>query len=112
MENFLPEIVFVFLGAVTRWSRQSGALHQPKARRRSIASRYQRAGDGSVVAAVGRALAREAKVYWICPMVEESETADLAAVEERYKALAPPNRRKAPVAARNAFHAAKNGVQA
>ena len=42
-----------------------------------------------VVAAVGRALAREAKVYWICPMVEESETADLAAVEERYKALAP-----------------------
>jgi ATP-dependent DNA helicase RecG len=42
-----------------------------------------------VVAAVGRALAREAKVYWICPMVEESETADLAAVEERHKTLAP-----------------------
>jgi ATP-dependent DNA helicase RecG len=42
-----------------------------------------------VVAAVGRALARKAKVYWICPMVEESETADLAAVEERYKTLAP-----------------------
>jgi len=58
MENFLPEIVFVFLGAVTRWSRQSGALHQPKARRRSIASRYQRAGDGSVVAAVGRTASR------------------------------------------------------
>ena len=34
-------------------------------------------------------LAREAKVYWICPMVEESETADLAAVEERHKTLAP-----------------------
>jgi ATP-dependent DNA helicase RecG len=42
-----------------------------------------------VVAAVGRALARQAKVYWICPMVEESETADLAAVEERHRALAP-----------------------
>jgi ATP-dependent DNA helicase RecG len=42
-----------------------------------------------VVAAVGRAMARRAKVYWICPMVEESETADLAAVEERHKALAP-----------------------
>jgi ATP-dependent DNA helicase RecG len=42
-----------------------------------------------VVAAVGRALARNAKVYWICPMVEESETADLAAVEERYKTLVP-----------------------
>jgi ATP-dependent DNA helicase RecG len=44
---------------------------------------------GDVVAAVGRALARKAKVYWICPMVEESETADLAAVEERHRALAP-----------------------
>jgi ATP-dependent DNA helicase RecG len=42
-----------------------------------------------VVAAVGRALAQKAKVYWICPMVEESETADLAAVEERDRALAP-----------------------
>ena len=42
-----------------------------------------------VVTAVGRALARQANVYWICPMVEESETADLAAVEERYKALTP-----------------------
>src|SRR5205085_12506173 len=42
-----------------------------------------------IVAAVGRALARKAKVYWICPMVEESETADIAAVEERHKALAP-----------------------
>ena len=32
-----------------------------------------------VVAAVGRALAQGAKVYWICPLVDESETADLAA---------------------------------
>jgi ATP-dependent DNA helicase RecG len=42
-----------------------------------------------VVAAVGRAVAQNAKVYWICPMVEESETADLAAAEERHRALAP-----------------------
>jgi ATP-dependent DNA helicase RecG len=42
-----------------------------------------------VVSAVGRALAQKAKVYWICPMVEESETTDLAAVEERHRALAP-----------------------
>jgi len=42
-----------------------------------------------VVEAVGRALRQQAKVYWICPMVEESETADLAAVEERHRALAP-----------------------
>ena len=44
---------------------------------------------GEVVAAVGRAMERQAKVYWICPIVEESETADLAAAEERYRALMP-----------------------
>src|SRR5207302_2110228 len=37
---------------------------------------------------IARALARRAKVFWVCPMVEESETADLAAAEERYRALA------------------------
>ncbi len=42
-----------------------------------------------VVAAVGRAIAQGAKAYWICPMVEESEAADLAAARERYEALAP-----------------------
>ncbi|MBV8889644.1 MAG: ATP-dependent DNA helicase RecG [Alphaproteobacteria bacterium] len=41
-----------------------------------------------VVAGVKRALDRGAKVYWICPMVEESETADLAAAAERHRALA------------------------
>jgi ATP-dependent DNA helicase RecG len=42
-----------------------------------------------VVEGVQRALTRGAKVYWICPMVEESETADLAAAEERFRTLAP-----------------------
>jgi ATP-dependent DNA helicase RecG len=41
-----------------------------------------------VVEAVARALDRGAKAYWICPMVEESEAADLAAAEERHRALA------------------------
>jgi ATP-dependent DNA helicase RecG len=43
---------------------------------------------GEVVEAVARAIRRGAKAYWICPMVEESETADLAAAEERHKMLA------------------------
>ena len=43
---------------------------------------------GEVIDAVARAIRRGAKAYWICPMVEESETADLAAAEERYKMLA------------------------
>src|SRR5579871_1664370 len=40
-----------------------------------------------VVAAISRALAQGAKAYWICPLVDESEDADLAAVRERAKAL-------------------------
>ena len=42
---------------------------------------------GEVEAAVGRALSQGAKAYWICPLVEESEDADLAAARERSKAL-------------------------
>jgi ATP-dependent DNA helicase RecG len=37
--------------------------------------------------AVARAVAGSAKVYWVCPLVEESEKIDLAAAEERYALL-------------------------
>lgn len=40
-----------------------------------------------VVAAVGRAISSDAKVYWVCPLVEESDKIDLAAAEDRAKAL-------------------------
>ncbi len=40
-----------------------------------------------VVAAVGRKLAEGAKVFWVCPLVEESETIDLAAATARHTAL-------------------------
>jgi ATP-dependent DNA helicase RecG len=43
---------------------------------------------GDVIDAVARAIGRGAKAYWICPVVEESETTDLAAAEERHKMLA------------------------
>ena len=36
-----------------------------------------------VVGAVGRALDEGKRVYWVCPLVAESETSDLAAAEER-----------------------------
>jgi ATP-dependent DNA helicase RecG len=36
---------------------------------------------------IARALNRGAKVFWICPVVEESEASDVAAAEERYRAL-------------------------
>jgi len=41
-----------------------------------------------VIAALKRALAKGAKVYWVCPLVEESEAIDLAAATERYEHLA------------------------
>src|SRR5271167_444887 len=40
-----------------------------------------------VIDAVGRALDAEKRVYWICPLVEESETVDLAAAEDRFEDL-------------------------
>jgi ATP-dependent DNA helicase RecG len=38
--------------------------------------------------AVGRAVKKGDRVYWVCPLVEESDTSDLAAAEERWRALA------------------------
>ncbi len=40
-----------------------------------------------VARGIARALKAGAKVFWVCPMVEESENADLAAAEARFKAL-------------------------
>ena len=40
-----------------------------------------------VVDAVGRALEEGRRVYWVCPLVEESENIDLAAAEDRFAAL-------------------------
>ena len=45
-------------------------------------SRLQEVSD-----AVERRLAEGAKIYWVCPLVEESEVSDLAAAEDRYAAL-------------------------
>ena len=40
-----------------------------------------------VVARLSQALASGARAYWICPLVEESETLDVAAAEDRAEAL-------------------------
>jgi ATP-dependent DNA helicase RecG len=40
-----------------------------------------------VIAALKRALAKGAKVFWVCPLVEESEAVDLAAASERHAEL-------------------------
>lgn len=40
-----------------------------------------------VVGAVGRAVAAGAQVYWVCPLVQESETLDVSAATDRFEAL-------------------------
>jgi ATP-dependent DNA helicase RecG len=42
---------------------------------------------GEVVDGVRRALEGGAKVYWVCPLIEESEAVDLAAAAERFTQL-------------------------
>ena len=42
---------------------------------------------GDVADGVARALNEGAKVYWVCPLVTESEAIDLAAAEDRYAEL-------------------------
>jgi ATP-dependent DNA helicase RecG len=42
---------------------------------------------GEVIEATGRAMQNGARIYWVCPLVEESETSDLAAATERHADL-------------------------
>jgi len=53
-------------------------------RRRPVETRVLPASRlDEVVAGLKRALARRARAYWVCPLVEGSEKSDLAAAEER-----------------------------
>lgn len=40
-----------------------------------------------VIAGLRRAIHEGARIYWVCPLIEESEESDLAAVEERHELL-------------------------
>jgi len=40
-----------------------------------------------VIAAIGRSLQNNAKIYWVCPLIEESQKVDLAAAEDRFLQL-------------------------
>ncbi|GLK77191.1 ATP-dependent DNA helicase RecG [Methylopila jiangsuensis] len=39
------------------------------------------------IAAIGRAIDAGARVYWVCPLVEQSETLDVAAAQDRFAEL-------------------------
>lgn len=40
---------------------------------------------GKILGSIGRAIDKGEKIYWICPLVEESEKSDLAAAKDRYE---------------------------
>jgi ATP-dependent DNA helicase RecG len=63
-------------------------LTEKPAGRKPIATRTVPAERlDEVIAAVARALAAAAKVYWVCPLVEESEQVDVAAAVDRRQRL-------------------------
>jgi ATP-dependent DNA helicase RecG len=58
------------------------AGRQPIATRTVSLDRLEEVVDG-----IGRAMAQGARVYWICPLVAESEVLDVAAAQERFELL-------------------------
>jgi ATP-dependent DNA helicase RecG len=63
-------------------------LREKPAGRQKIDTRaVPRSRLSEVIEAVKRALDEGRRVYWVCPLVEESESIDLAAAEERFHDL-------------------------
>ena len=63
-------------------------LHEKPPGRRPVDTRVLPVDRlGEVIGRLRRAIDDGARVYWVCPVVEESETLDLAAATERHAAL-------------------------
>jgi ATP-dependent DNA helicase RecG len=75
---------------LTQWGEmQTSRLDGKPAGRKPIrTTTHPLSSLGVVCEAVARAIAGGARVYWVCPMVSESEVLDLAAVEARFASLA------------------------
>ncbi len=61
---------------------------KPPGRRRTDTRALPRSRLHDVVAAISRAIAKDDRVYWVCPLVEESDVLDVTAAEDRYAELA------------------------
>jgi len=67
---------------------ESSRLTDKPAGRKPVATRaIPLSRVAEVEDAVARAVAGDARVYWVCPLVAESEVSDLAAAEDRFAAL-------------------------
>ena len=74
---------------LTQWGEMqvSRLTGKPAGRRPVRTTLHSLATLPDVVAAVARALESGARVYWVCPLVAESELIDLAAAEARFAEL-------------------------
>lgn len=74
---------------LTQWGEMaiSRIADKPAGRQPVRTTLHSLANLPDLVAAVARALEGGARVYWVCPMVAESEAFDLAAAEERFAEL-------------------------
>ena len=66
----------------------SRLLEKPAGRQPIRTTIHALATMGGIVEGIGRALARGERVYWVCPMVSESEVVDIAAAEARFVDMA------------------------
>jgi ATP-dependent DNA helicase RecG len=74
---------------LTQWGEMdvSRLTEKPDGRQPIRTTLHSLATLPDLLEAVARKLAEGAQVYWVCPMVAESEALDLAAAEERFAAL-------------------------
>ncbi len=74
---------------LTQWGEMdvSRLTEKPAGRQPIRTTLHSLATLPDVVEGVARALDRGAQIYWVCPLVAESELADLAAAEARYVEL-------------------------
>jgi ATP-dependent DNA helicase RecG len=74
---------------LTQWGEMpvSRLIGKPAGRQKVRTTLHALASLADVVEAVARALASGARVFWVCPLVAESEASDLAAAEARFAAL-------------------------
>ncbi len=74
---------------LTQWGEMavSRLLEKPAGRTPIKTTLHSLSQIGEVVAAMARALDRGERIFWVCPLVSESELLDVAAAEDRYSAL-------------------------
>ncbi len=74
---------------LTQWGEMavSRLTEKPVGRQKIRTTLHSLALLDGVIDGVARALDRGDRIYWVCPLVSESEVLDLAAAEERYHLL-------------------------